>query len=515
MNTIQIAEQVKEVIMKELFTDVNDKKCVLDLYIENGNKNSQQLSKVSQAFLDNKKSELAKEHDSGRILFFRKYNYEKILNQYLENKYSVANVEFDMFPSEKKQQELRKKQQKEVRKQNRRNEEEEILREISKLKWEKKIKNNTVIYKSVCGNGKTLELHYALGLTKNPKSYNRVLYDNHPLMYAKYDINKLIRMIEKTKLKKTQNKEATFNVEHKTSKKNSANSYEKTRQELVNQQAYKEKIQKISMDYKVDIRSVLEVIKQVQKACSYCKGTECIRLAQICTPYEKRCISYYRYLSKLLEKSKEQNMHLTESNETKSEKKIIPKGMEQKPLEIGLKDFVVRGNVFKCMRNKHKIDNIDALISIDDDGKRCKEKISAGFCSQCKVYFILDSTYEKLKKKGIILCRVTDEKNYMKGGTVNGMKLAQESLLMQYGYTVSQTEGLSATGRQKILAVIIDNKIMSKSEIISYLDFFISQRSSIPNMEVAISKWEADREFVENYKIGQYTQFGVKAIYRR
>ena len=95
------------------------------------------------------------------------------------------------------------------------------------------------------------------------------------------------------------------------------------------------------------------------------------------------------------------------------------------------------------------------------------------------------------------------------------MKLAQQSLLMQYGYNVSQTEGLTATGRQKILAVIIDNKIMAKSEIISYLDFFISQRSSMSNMEIAISKWETDREFVENYRIGQYTQFGVNAIYRR
>ena len=56
---------------------------------------------------------------------------------------------------------------------------------------------------------------------------------------------------------------------------------------------------------------------------------------------------------------------------------------------------------------------------------------------------------------------------------------------------------------------------MAKSEIISYLDFFINQRSSIPMMEVAISKWEVDREFVENYRIGQYTQYGVKAIYRR
>ena len=30
-----------------------------------------------------------------------------------------------------------------------------------------------------------------------------------------------------------------------------------------------------------------------------------------------------------------------------------------------------------------------------------------------------------------------------------------------------------------------------------------------------ISKWETDREFVENYRIGEYTKYGVNAIYRR
>lgn len=35
------------------------------------------------------------------------------------------------------------------------------------------------------------------------------------------------------------------------------------------------------------------------------------------------------------------------------------------------------------------------------------------------------------------------------------------------------------------------------------------------NMERAIAKWESDREFVEEYKIGQYAQYGVNAIYKR
>lgn len=183
--------------------------------------------------------------------------------------------------------------------------------------------------------------------------------------------------------------------------------------------------------------------------------------------------------------------------------------------EIGVRDFVVRTNVFKCMHNKHNINNIAAMINIDNDGKRELVKISADCCTQCKVYFIMDSTYQSLKRKGVILCRVTDEKNYMKGTYINRMRLAKESLLIQYGYNVSQTEGLTDLRRHKILAVIIDNKIMSKGEIISYLDFFINQRSGMSNMERAIAKWESDREFVEEYKIGQYAQYGVNAIYKR
>ena len=127
----------------------------------------------------------------------------------------------------------------------------------------------------------------------------------------------------------------------------------------------------------------------------------------------------------------------------------------------------------------------------------------------------MESSYDNLKRMGIPLCRMSDEKTYLKNYSVNGMILAQESILMQYGYNVSQTEGLSSSRRQKILAVLIDKGILSKSEIISYLDFFISQRESQSKYQIAISKWEMDREFVEGYRIGEYHQYGVNALYRR
>lgn len=95
------------------------------------------------------------------------------------------------------------------------------------------------------------------------------------------------------------------------------------------------------------------------------------------------------------------------------------------------------------------------------------------------------------------------------------MKLSQESVLMQYGYTVSQEEGLTSARRRKILALMIDNGVLTRSDIISYLDFFINQRKNQHRFEKAIEKWESDREFVSEYKTGNYSKYGVSGIYRK
>ena len=203
---------------------------------------------------------------------------------------------------------------------------------------------------------------------------------------------------------------------------------------------------------------------------------------------------------------------------SESDYEIINKRVQEEidePMQIGYKDFLIRCNVLKCMHEEHRIKNVVGIISIiDDEGKIQTVKIPAGFCPECNIYFILESTYKSLKTKGTITCRVTDEKNYARSGYMNGQKLARESILMQYGYNVSKVEGLSNESRQKILAIIIDNKILSKTEIISYLDFFINQRLSLNNMKDAVAKWKEDRKFVENYKNDVYGQVGVSAIYR-
>ena len=504
---------------------------------------------------------MLKKYHNANNLNVRKYEYEKILNKYLESKYNIDGLEsdynidnivqirlnngwfdqnkqklekqYERKLEEKRKKELEEKKKQELQNKKRREKEEKILNQISKLVWKKRVNKSITIYKAVYEDGKNLKLCYVTNKdSKKIKYRNEFIYDNHPFSYIKYDIDNVVRDIEKTNPKSHKKKNVVNDKKYvEVNKKQESLQKRKVVNKKMNainqkikeeefQQIYKARIKKISEDYGINDNNISGVIDKIRGNCSYCKDNKCSRIGN-CTPYEKKCIYYYHFISKILEISRENNKSLGTINRTykiediKSKGKTITDKNSENCYKIGLKDFVVKGNVFQCMHKKHKIDNVVAMINIDNDGKRIQEKISAGYCSQCRVYFIMDSTYQTLKKKGIILCRISDEKSYYKGGFVNGMHLAQESILMQYGYNVSQTAGLSELKRQKILAVIIDNEVLSKGEIISYLDFFINQRKSSSKMGIAISKWEADREFVENYKIGHYTQFGVKAIYRK
>ena len=228
-----------------------------------------------------------------------------------------------------------------------------------------------------------------------------------------------------------------------------------------------------------------------------------------------------------------EHVHLLKEKEEKLEKEArkntslqnerglnnVPNNENDKKQEsyIGVKDLLIRRSTFMCRYKEHKLLNIDASINIiDRKGNESKIHVPAGYCTNCKVFFIMESIYQDIKRKGIPVCRISDEKSYIiNTAYVNGMMLAQESLLMQYGYTVSQEEGLSSFVRKKILALLVDNGVMTRNDIISYLDFFINQRKDQSKYEKAIEKWESDREFISEYRHGDYTKIGIKGLYRR
>ena len=183
---------------------------------------------------------------------------------------------------------------------------------------------------------------------------------------------------------------------------------------------------------------------------------------------------------------------------------------------VRIEDFMIWGDIFHCKRDRHIIKDINAKISIIGmDGEVFERTIPAGYCRNCNIFFIMRSSYQNLKKWGTPICRVCDEKAYYEGEGGNWGGLNPESKLKQYGYSVSQTDGLTATRRRKILTLLIDKEIMERIEIISYLDLFIRINSSQAKKAIAISKWEDDRDFIEKYNKGFYTKYGVGGLHRR
>lgn len=510
----------KEIIWSIAFSEINNKECFIDLYLDG--KVDKPKNKLVCKFLNKCNGELSLVK-RGQPLLLRKYAYENILNTYLKIKYLVSDIgintiskiknknfgKIEIYSIEIMQQAKGKYAYKLT---------EEIgLNYVDVRETENKYQRNCPYFdKNVCAlSEKECSVFWDDCVIKD--DYINCL---HKIKKEKeYQIEKEKKEKEKKEKEQRIKKEKEKSHEIESKKKKQENSI-KNRQKITNPTEIKIQILKmnnpatwkflndISIQTDTAIDDLITIYERIIKQCYAHKNDICLMNKRKCNISQEECLRHKQFIDGV-KANKKNGITVNSSKKAKVVKKISSE------YQINIKDFVVRRAVFKCMHEHHHIENVDAVISVDCDGKKTLVQIPAGYCNQCKTYFIMESTYQELKRMGVILCRITDEKNYLKSALDTEMQLAQESVLMQYGYNVSQTEGLSQKTRQKILALLIDNKALSKSEIISYLDFFISQRAGRSSMEIAISKWETDREFVENYRIGEYTKYGVNAIYRR
>lgn len=179
-------------------------------------------------------------------------------------------------------------------------------------------------------------------------------------------------------------------------------------------------------------------------------------------------------------------------------------------------NFVVLSNVFKCNKNHH-IDQIQATINIlTPKGTVENHQVSAGYCVECGIYFILESDYNRLSQLGVLLCRKLTRDVYVSNGDsiISGDEFNTESLLHQIGYNVNSQEDLTSKQRQNLLKLAIDNDFYSISGLLSFLDWLIARNKKVLNrdMSQAISKWTEDRFFVANYKTNTQRKVGVDTI---
>jgi len=174
---------------------------------------------------------------------------------------------------------------------------------------------------------------------------------------------------------------------------------------------------------------------------------------------------------------------------------------------IAVRDFVIRRTVFQCKSSGHKLRNIIGLVYILNKHSN-KEEVSfpAGYCPICDKYFVMESTYKAIKSRGRLLCRVTDEKNYLNGdnGWMDTSGMAQESILKQYGYTVAANSGMDEKMRRAILEALIEEDEISFNDVISYLNMFINLKFGQDQYGSAISKWESDIKYLNDKYANTY-----------
>lgn len=176
-------------------------------------------------------------------------------------------------------------------------------------------------------------------------------------------------------------------------------------------------------------------------------------------------------------------------------------------------------------RKNHHVQDIQAVVTtISRQGTVSRITLPAGYCPDCNTYFIMDSVYQRIKHSGVPICRTMDEKAYTSGLSDAADAdspydhLAQESVLRQLGYTVNQAEDLPAVQRRNILAAIVDYEVLTKSEIISYLEYFINNSKNQRNKDgslrfaVALSRWREDKDWISSYKTGSFKEVAIKRI---
>lgn len=73
---------------------------------------------------------------------------------------------------------------------------------------------------------------------------------------------------------------------------------------------------------------------------------------------------------------------------------------------------------------------------------------------------------------------------------------SEESKLVKYGYSVSQSSRLSNAARQDLLRRIIKSREVSKGYVVSYLEHMIAINGKKETNYLALEKWKSDLEYV-------------------
>jgi len=127
---------------------------------------------------------------------------------------------------------------------------------------------------------------------------------------------------------------------------------------------------------------------------------------------------------------------------------------------------------------------------------QCLEAASVTYDETEGVYLMDSTVYKSLVAQyGFPIC------DYVSRNRNGYSELNEESKLHILGYNVGDSEGMSDAQRQSLLAELVELGFLQVYEIVNHLDFLI--RLNGGRSQKSIQRWNADKEFIMNYRIDQ------------
>lgn len=203
--------------------------------------------------------------------------------------------------------------------------------------------------------------------------------------------------------------------------------------------------------------------------------------------------------------------HATQKMQTKNKQpaKVTMASPNNDPTNFAIPQnilYVCKG-LISCKMNNHTVEAVTGVL-FGKNGEAIK--LNTNYCPQCKKCFISYNEYMNYRRRyGVLLGNI----KIANGSFIpSETELSEESILHICGYSVNQSDNLSIEERHAILQYLIDSKVSSKPEIISYLDFFIRRNGKKQNMEEAVRRWTEDINWVRDYQINRQHHYEITNI---
>lgn len=185
---------------------------------------------------------------------------------------------------------------------------------------------------------------------------------------------------------------------------------------------------------------------------------------------------------------------------------------------LDFKNVIVKTSFRKCEKDNHDTCIRNAIIYILNNTTHqiVPETLPLLYCKDCNVYYMYEDQYITLTKKGRILCRVYNTKQWQESGHTTDLfgSLNMESIFKICGYRVDANSNIPDQARHSLLDFIIQRNIVNLNQTLNFLHWLISIKKDMPHMRNAVEKWKNDLNYINNKYQEDVKAVTVKSIRR-